>query len=97
MSPIRSVILLAVFSVLAAPAIAGGRAGSVLVASPQGKPPAPREVLGFDPGDDRKLADWSHIVSYFKRLASTSGRVSLQEPGLTPEHRPFIYALISSD
>jgi len=54
-------------------------------------------VLGFEPGDDRKLADWSQIVGYFKRLASASGRVSLQEPGLTTDHRPFIYALISSE
>src|SRR5215475_1497997 len=59
--------------------------------------PAPREVLGFNPGEDRKLADWSQIVSYFKRLASASARVSLQEPGLTTERRPFIYALISSE
>src|SRR5215469_8388683 len=58
--------------------------------------PAPRDVLGFDPGDDRKLADWGQIVEYFKRLSSASNRVSLHEAGLTTERRPFIYALISS-
>src|SRR5215471_20901144 len=59
--------------------------------------PSPRDVLGFDPGDDRKLADWGQIVDYFKRLAGASNRVSLHEAGLTTERRPFIYALISSE
>jgi hypothetical protein len=59
--------------------------------------PAPRDVLGFAPGDDRKLADWSQIVDYFKRLDAASARVSVQQPGLTTERRPFIVALISSE
>lgn len=59
--------------------------------------PAPRDVLGFAPGDDRKLADWSQIVEYFKRLDSASPRVSVHQPGLTTERRPFIVALISSE
>ncbi|HUK90992.1 MAG TPA: M14 metallopeptidase family protein [Blastocatellia bacterium] len=58
---------------------------------------SPREFLGFAPGDDRKLADWSQVVGYFKQLASASPKVSLHEPGLTTERRPFIYALISSE
>ena len=97
MNLIRSTIVLVVVSLIAAPAIASGRPGRLLPASRQERVPAPREVLGFDPGDDRKLADWSQIVGYFKRLASASSRVSLQEPGLTTERRPFIYALISSE
>ncbi|MFL6214046.1 MAG: M14 metallopeptidase family protein [Blastocatellia bacterium] len=59
--------------------------------------PAPRDALGFAPGDDRKLADWSQIVDYFKRLDAASGRVSVHQPGLTTERRPFIVALISSE
>jgi Zinc carboxypeptidase len=59
--------------------------------------PAPREVLGFAPGDDRQLADWSQIVDYFKRLDSASPRVSVQQPGLTTEQRPFIVAIVSSE
>ena len=55
--------------------------------------PAPRDVLGFAPGDDRKLADWSQIVEYFKRLDAASGRVSVHQPGLTTERRPFLVAL----
>ncbi|HKF58079.1 MAG TPA: M14 family metallopeptidase [Blastocatellia bacterium] len=97
MKLIRSVIVLVVISFLPAHPIARGATGGLLPASTEEKPPAPKEVLGFDPGDDRKLADWSQIVGYFKRLASASGRISLQEPGLTTERRPFIYALISSE
>jgi Zinc carboxypeptidase len=59
--------------------------------------PSPREVLGFAPGDDRHLADWSQIVAYFKRLDSASARVSVHQPGLTTERRPFIVAIISSE
>src|SRR5262245_5224400 len=47
--------------------------------------PAPREVLGFDPGDDRKLADWSQIADYFKKLDSASARVQVHQPGLSTE------------
>lgn len=81
-------------------------AGSTSAQTPrkQGRPvpaadkiPSPVETLGFEPGADRKLADWSQIVGYFKDLAHASRRVSLQEPGLTTEKRPFIYALISSE
>ena len=59
--------------------------------------PAPRELLGFEPGDDRKLADWSQIVDYFKRLDSASPRVQVHQPGLSTERRPFIVAIISSE
>jgi Zinc carboxypeptidase len=59
--------------------------------------PAPREVLGFNPGDDRKLADWSRIVGYFERLDTASARVSVLRLGLSTEQRPFIVAVISSE
>ena len=37
--------------------------------------PAPEEVLGFRPGDDRKLASWAKVVEYFQKLAAASDRV----------------------
>jgi len=58
--------------------------------------PAPRDVLGFTPGDDRKLASWSQIVDYFKRLERASDRVKFQELGKTTLGRPFVLATISS-
>src|SRR2546423_7756109 len=30
--------------------------------------PSPRSVLGFNPGDDRTIADWNQISDYFTRL-----------------------------
>lgn len=58
--------------------------------------PAPRDVIGFTPGDDRKLASWSQIVDYFKRLERASDRIKLEELGKTTLGRPFMLATISS-
>jgi hypothetical protein len=30
--------------------------------------PTPESVLGFKVGEDRKLADWSQIADYFRKL-----------------------------
>ena len=40
--------------------------------------PAPADVLGFTPGDDRKLASWAKVVEYFQKLAATSDRVKFE-------------------
>jgi hypothetical protein len=58
--------------------------------------PSPKEVIGFVPGEDRKLASWSQIVEYFKRLSSESNRVKVEELGKTTLGRPFLLAVISS-
>ncbi|HEY0458965.1 MAG TPA: M14 family metallopeptidase [Pyrinomonadaceae bacterium] len=62
----------------------------------QTKIPAPRDVLGFTPGDDRKLASWAQTVEYFKRLDAASDRVQFAEIGKTTMSAPFVYATISS-
>ncbi|MEZ5428658.1 MAG: M14 family zinc carboxypeptidase [Pyrinomonadaceae bacterium] len=58
--------------------------------------PAPKDSLGFTPGDDRKLASWAQIVGYFQKLDAASDRVQFKEIGKTTEGRPFTYALIST-
>src|SRR5258708_1064823 len=58
--------------------------------------PAPRDVVGFTPGDDRKLASWAQIGDYFKQLQRASDRVKLEELGKTTLGRPFVVATISS-
>jgi hypothetical protein len=58
--------------------------------------PAPKDVLGFTPGDDRKLASWSQTVEYFKKLDDASDRMQFQEIGKTTMGVPFVYATISS-
>jgi hypothetical protein len=57
---------------------------------------APEDVLGFRPGDDRKLASWAQVVKYFQKLAATSDRVKFEEVGKSTMGRPFVYATISA-
>jgi hypothetical protein len=58
--------------------------------------PAPEDVLGFRPGDDRKLAAWASVVEYFKRLDAASDRVQFAEIGKTTMGAPFVMATISA-
>ena len=62
----------------------------------QGQIPAPRSVLGFNPGDDRTIADWQQIGDYFARLDAASDRVLVQTIGQTTLGRPLIVAFISA-
>jgi hypothetical protein len=72
------------------------KSGQPVSAAPKSGVPAPRDVIGFTPGDDRKLAAWSQIVDYFKRLERASNRVKFEELGKTTLGRPFVLATISS-
>src|SRR5687768_8935424 len=58
--------------------------------------PAPKDTLGFTPGDDRKLASWTSIVDYFKKLDAASDRMIFEEIGKSTMGAPFVYATISS-
>jgi hypothetical protein len=58
--------------------------------------PSPRAVLGFSPGDDRKIADWREIVNYFRLLDAGSDRLEVQTLDETTGGRPFIVAFISA-
>ena len=58
--------------------------------------PAPAEVLGFTPGDDRKLASWSQTLDYFRRLDAASDRVKFEDLGRTTMDAPFVMATISA-
>src|SRR5215472_10288232 len=58
--------------------------------------PVPAEVLGFTPGDDRKLASWAKVIEYFQKLAASSGRVRFEEIGKSTMGAPFIYVTISA-
>ncbi len=60
------------------------------------KIPAPVDVIGFTPGDDRKLASWAQIVDYFQKLDAASDRVMFEEIGKSTNGKPFVYATISS-
>jgi hypothetical protein len=58
--------------------------------------PAPEDVLGFRPGDDRKLASWASVVEYFKKLDEASDRVRFEELGKSTMGAPFVMATISA-
>ncbi len=57
---------------------------------------SPETAFGFKPGADRKLADWTELTAYFKKLSTESDRVRYEEVGKTTEGRPFIAVTISS-
>src|SRR5262249_5467058 len=59
--------------------------------------PAPREVIGFEPAEDRKLADWTQITDYFKKLDAASERVTVKEIGQSTLKRPYVVAFLSSE
>ncbi|MCA1636667.1 MAG: M14 family metallopeptidase, partial [Acidobacteria bacterium] len=64
--------------------------------SPQRDVPSPRSVLGFTPGDERKVADWTQIRDYFARLDRSSDRVLVERIGETTLGKPLIVAFISA-
>jgi len=68
-----------------------GRAGHTSAAIP-----TPRSVLGFEPGDDRKLVEWPVLVRYYQALAAASDRVDYRELGKTTLGAPFVALVISS-
>lgn len=58
--------------------------------------PSPQSVLGFQPTDDKTIADWTQITNYFSRLDIASNRVAVKEIGKTTLGKPLIVAFISS-
>jgi hypothetical protein len=64
--------------------------------APAARVPTPRSVLGFEPGEDRKLADWPTLVRYYQALARASDRVRYRELGRSTLGAPFVALVISS-
>lgn len=58
--------------------------------------PTPKEILGFQPTDDRTIADWKQISGYFAKLDAASDRVKVEEIGKTTLGKSQIVAYISS-
>ena len=58
--------------------------------------PMPANVLGFTPGDDRKLASWSQVLDYFQQFDRASDRVMFETLGQTSMGKPFVMATISA-
>ncbi|MEP6571003.1 MAG: M14 metallopeptidase family protein [Acidobacteriota bacterium] len=58
--------------------------------------PTPQDVLGFVPGDDRKLASWDQVIRYFEELDQASDRVKFETLGQSTMGKPFVMATISA-
>jgi hypothetical protein len=56
----------------------------------------PKHHFGFSIGDNYKLATYTQTESYFKKIASSSGRVSMVNMGTTEEGRSQYMMIISS-
>lgn len=69
--------------------------GSGVLAAP--RIPAPESVLGYPIGADYHLTEWSKIVEYMKALDKASDRVQVIPYGTTPEGRPMILTVVSSE
>ena len=59
--------------------------------------PHPRDVLGFTPGDDYRIADFTQMQTYFEALAAASPRVHLSSAGKSTEGRDILVAVITSE
>ncbi|SEG52165.1 Zinc carboxypeptidase [Bryocella elongata] len=57
---------------------------------------SPKEVLGFNIGDDYQLANYTQLVTLWKRWAGESNRMKLEEIGKTAEGRTMYMVTISS-
>lgn len=59
-------------------------------------PPSPKSVLGFNPTDDRTIADWTQITGYFAKLDAGSPKVLVREIGKTTLGKPQIVVFVSA-
>ena len=90
----RGLAALACAALLTAPAAAQQRRRPAERPAP--RIPTPKSVLGFEPGEDRKLAEWPLLVRYYQALAKASDRVRYRELGKTTLGAPFVALVISS-
>ena len=65
-------------------------------AAQSGKITTPKEALGFNLGDDYRLANYTQLVAYWKTLAKESDRMKLVDIGPTAEGRRQYMAVITS-
>lgn len=69
----------------------------VLGAAAAAQLPSPEQHLGFRVGDDRKLADWEQVTSYFRKLAAADPqRIRFEELGKSTLGKPFVALTITA-
>jgi hypothetical protein len=75
---------------------AGALAGQSLPAQSSPAITTPKQALGFNLGDDYKVANYTQLVAYWKKLATESDRMKLVDIGATSEGRRQYMAIVSS-
>jgi Zinc carboxypeptidase len=59
--------------------------------------PSPASHFGFEPGTDRKLANWTELTGYYAALAASSPRVRVDTLGPTTLGAPFLMLTVTSE
>ena len=62
----------------------------------QTKITSPKESLGFNVGDDYRVANYTQLEAYLKKINAESDRVKIEDIGLTAEGRHQYMAVITS-
>src|ERR1700723_1007579 len=62
----------------------------------QPKVTTPKESFGFNVGDDYRVANYTQLEAYLKKLGSESDRLKIEDIGLTAEGRHQYMAVITS-
>ena len=57
--------------------------------------PTMESHFGFVPGEERRLAPWDQLLSFYDGVAATSDRVQIDTLGMTTRGRPFVMLTIS--
>ncbi len=68
----------------------------ILAVGPLAAQTPPDKFLGFKVGEDRKLADYTQIKSYFEKLAQETNKLKLFTIGESVQKKPIIMAAIST-
>jgi hypothetical protein len=68
-----------------------------LVAPLSAQAPTPASHFGFEPGTDRKLANWTQLTAYYAKLAQASPRVRIDTLGQAERGQPFVMLTITSE
>lgn len=58
--------------------------------------PTPLAHFGFQPGDDRKLANWDELTRYYDRVAELSDRVAIDTIGSSTGGLPMVVLTVTS-
>src|SRR5882724_3775281 len=96
LSPMRKQILALLLLFVSLVSLFLERSSPTQTTAAQSIIPAPENVIGFRPGDDRKLASWAKVIEYFEKLDAASDRVKFQELGKSTMGAPFVMATISA-